>query len=104
MRWYILDENRVPIPVDLDTGARWFEENTDKRIVAKTSVKDNVEVSTVFLGLTHGYGNDGRPILYETMVFGGANDGDCRRYATEEKAIDGHNDMAKALLFLCGET
>jgi hypothetical protein len=37
------------------------------------------------------------------MVFGGANNGDRRRYATEEEAIDGHNDMAKALLFLCGE-
>lgn len=48
-----------------------------------------VRVSTVFLGLDHSYW-DGPPILFETMVFGGALDQEQERYATEEEALAGH--------------
>jgi hypothetical protein len=47
-------------------------------------------VSSVFLGLDHGFGAPGGPVLYETMVFGGAHDGHQRRYHTRAEAAAGH--------------
>ena len=35
----------------------------------------------------------GRPILYETMVFGGVLDQECERYYTRAEAIKGHAAM-----------
>lgn len=60
-------------------------------MVKKDWVGD-VEVSTVFLTIDHQSGN-GPPILWESMVFGGPSDGDCRRYLSEIEAKDGHRDM-----------
>jgi hypothetical protein len=52
-----------------------------------------VWVSTVFLALNHNFHGDGPPLIFETMVFGGELDGECRRWATEEQAIAGHREM-----------
>lgn len=49
----------------------------------------DARVSTVFLGLDHGWG-EGPPVLYETMVFGGPLDGECERYCTRAEAVAGH--------------
>ncbi|WP_166903861.1 hypothetical protein [Mycobacterium sp. DL440] len=35
---------------------------------------DEVVVSTVWLGLNHSFTDDGPPIIFETMVFGGVHD------------------------------
>ena len=62
-------------------------------------------VSTVFLGLNHNYG-EGRPLIFETMVFcrfpikskeafHTGLDLDMNRYATEQEAKDGHEQMKK---------
>lgn len=51
-----------------------------------------VLVSTVFLGLDHNW-NDGKPILFETMIFGGKHDQEQRRYCTYEEAEQGHEDI-----------
>lgn len=57
-----------PIPcINLMVWAQWFE--TADRHVRKTRVR-GYEISTVFLGLDHNYG-DGEPLLFETLVFGG---------------------------------
>lgn len=61
-----------------------------ERRIARTQITPEVHVSTVFLGLDHGYGNDGPPILFETMVFGGPLDQQGDRYATVEAAEAGH--------------
>ena len=67
------------------------------RIVNQTELFDGkVSVSTVFLGMDHGFRRgleDYRcgPKLYETMVFGGPLDQDCIRYATWEIAESGHD-------------
>lgn len=53
----------------------------------------DVIVSTVFLGLDHRRGADGPPILFETMVFGGALNGEQERYSTWEEAQTGHDAM-----------
>lgn len=51
-------------------------------------------VSTVWLGLNHQWG-DGPPLIFETMVFGGALDQECYRYSTEEEAKAGHAAMVQ---------
>ena len=86
---YILDGHE-PKQADLITWAKWFE--TADRKVAGTG-KDNISVSTVFLGLDHRFGGNGPPLLFETMVFGGVHDGDMDRYSTWDKAIEGHRLM-----------
>jgi len=58
------------------------------RVVEKTKVGD-VEVSTVFIGLDHGWG-EGPPILFETMIFGGKHDQFQERYPTWDEAVAGH--------------
>lgn len=50
---------------------------------------DGGMVSTVFLGLDHGWG-EGPPILFETMVFGGPLDQEMERYCTWDEAVAGH--------------
>lgn len=64
--YYILDKNGEPVAEpDLMTWATAFE-GIDRRV--KQEHVGEFFVSTVFLGLDHGWG-DGPPILWETMVF-----------------------------------
>jgi hypothetical protein len=62
----------------------------------RTKVGD-VEVSTVWLGLDHRFGDDGPPIIWETMTFGGDRDGDQYRYATRGEAFDHHEVLVREL-------
>lgn len=66
-------------------------EKMDRR-VAQTSI-NGANVSTVFLGLNHGFG--GEPLWFETMVFGGLLDGEADRYATWDEAERGHAQMVE---------
>lgn len=63
------------------------------RHVAVTAVGDDVEVSTVWLGLDHSFGLGGPPVIFETLVFGGELDGWMERYTTLERAEAGHEEM-----------
>jgi hypothetical protein len=84
--------------------AKWFE--TADRDVKKTDIPvraflvylgrllkikrfEPIQVSTVFLGLNHNFGN-GPPMLFETMIFGGRFDQEQWRYSTWEEAEKGH--------------
>ena len=68
---YILDENGNPVETkDLDSWGRWMQ--AADRKVAKTKI-NGMTVSTVFLGFDHAWDN-GPPLLWETMVFGGPLD------------------------------
>ena len=87
------------------TGARpaTWEEWRDARILddeaAKRIAKDAVgeaEVSTVFLGLDHAF-DDGPPVLWETMIFGGEHSEDQWRYTSEQAARVGHERIVQAL-------
>jgi len=84
---YILEGHKAVRCDSLFEWAKWYE--TADRHVAKTDISDEVNVSTVFLGLNHNYG-DGEPILFETMVFGGKHDEEMERYSTWEEAEEGH--------------
>jgi hypothetical protein len=69
---FILDGHN-PIPEsDVLKWGKWFE--TADRVVQKTRVTPKVEVSTVFLGLDHNFLDKGKPVLFETMIFGGKRD------------------------------
>lgn len=74
-------------PMDMDAWARAFED-TPARIVGSDYIGD-IHVSTVWLGLNHAWG-DGPPLIFETMIFGGAHDQYQERYATKESAVAGH--------------
>jgi hypothetical protein len=56
-----------------------------------------VEISTVFLGLDHNFGQ-GPPLLFESMVFGGEDDGEMVRYSTWEEAETGHKLLVEKYL------
>lgn len=96
---YILDAEGNAVPTDnlMEWGA-WFE--TADRKIARDKLKigdETVTVSTVFLGLDHGFGRGG-PVLFETLVFGGPHDQDERRYSTRQEALAGHAEfLAKHL-------
>jgi hypothetical protein len=72
---------------DLYTWAVWLE-TAGNRIVAKDEFPD-CRVSTVFLGLDHNF-NDGPPLLWETMIFGGEHDQHQERYTSRAGALEGH--------------
>jgi len=86
----VLNEEHKPRKVDLMEGAEAMEKN---RSVAKTMV-GKTRISTVFLGLDHGWG-EGPPVLFETMIFGGPEDGYQERYCTWDEAKEGHRKAVK---------
>lgn len=57
---------------------------------------DNQSVSTVWLGIDHNSGR-GPLAIFETMIFGGEHDADCRRYPSEGAALQGHRDAVNNL-------
>jgi hypothetical protein len=96
--WFKLVDHQ-PVPVDnLLEWAQWFE--TADRSVAKTTIQ-NIDISTVFLGIDHGYGPGNpfdppgtkyQPMLFETMIFGGQCDNEQWRYSTWDQATKGHQN------------
>lgn len=81
-------------PMDLDAWSAAFGDQEYKR-VGYTEVGD-VRVSTVWLGMNHNWG-DGPPLIFETRVFGGEDDEWMDRYATEDAAVAGHNEVVAAV-------
>lgn len=55
-------------------------------------------ISTVWLGIDHAFGMSPHPVIFETMVFGGDEDGFCQRYTSEDAARCGHIEVMEALL------
>lgn len=81
------------------TVGRWaelFEERLDKGNAWKVgdTRKAYVDISTVWLGMNHGFGG-GPPMIYETMIFGGSLDGWVDRYSTRGSARIGHADAVR---------
>ena len=82
-------------PITLDEWLILYESDDSRRV--GWEVRDDVTVSTVFLGLDHNWGG-GPPMIFETMIFGGAHDEDQWRYSTRAEAEEGHK-RALALAF-----
>jgi len=66
-------------------------------IIVARDERDEIMVSTVWIGIDHGWGQ-GPPIIFETMIFGGKHDQYQERYATRDEALAGHA-RAVALAF-----
>jgi hypothetical protein len=99
-RHYILDENRQPVAVDdLINFGRWFQ--TADRRVARDVFCGPVDVSTVFLGIDHGFMSP-RPVLFETMIFGGRFDQEQHRFCTWEEAEAGHHSICDRVRYVEG--
>jgi hypothetical protein len=89
LQFYILlGKLAVPESDGLKWG-RWFQ--TANRIVFQTRI-GGVEVSTVFLGFDHGYGENEFPILFETMIFRGGSGEECWRCASWDEAEAQHKE------------
>jgi hypothetical protein len=96
MRQYILNEIGEPQEcTDILEWGMWMQ--GPQRVVAKDEI-NGVRISTVFLGIDHRFGF-GEPILFETMIFGGAQDQYQERYCTKAEAIAGH---AQAVALVAG--
>ena len=112
--YYRLNPDKSVTPIlgrlrdDQSAALEWAREfeKFESRIVAH-DVVDGRLVSTVFLGLDHGFSMSGPPVLFETMVF---SDGvktfkwgthereyheelDQRRYCTWAEAVAGHAEI-----------
>lgn len=96
--YWILDDGGEPVSVgdDVRAWSNWFSSG-DKRQVGEDTVGD-IRVSTVFLGLDHNFSGSGRPVLWETMVFGGELDGEQWRYDSLQAAMQGHGEMLRRVL------
>jgi hypothetical protein len=70
----------------------------DRHVARTHLVVDGVPVivSTVHLVFDHQY-SDGPPLIFETMVFGVADDNPQWRYSTEEEAKLGHQKVVELL-------
>jgi len=81
--WYVLID-KTPYPVrDIWQWSNFYA-NFDNRKVAFDSI-GGIDISTVFLGLDHGWSNE-KPVLFETMIFGGDDNEKCFRCCTWEEA------------------
>ena len=105
--FYILNEARQVVSATLEEWSDYY--NTNDRHLCKTQVRDGAWVSTVFLGIDHGWGG-GTPLVFESMAFtcehekhiafGREVDGvgeelDQERYCTYDQALRGHERMVE---------
>ena len=100
--WYNTDLQ----PITAMEADELLKDDLARRIAhtAITTEKGRIEVSTIFLALDHGW-NGSVPVLWETMVFGGPDDMEQRRYSSRTAAEAGHAETVtcvKAALDLEG--
>jgi hypothetical protein len=93
--WYLLDENKQPYPVGIEQVT--LENISKYKVVQQDTLPNGKFVSTVFLGLDHGWEDrnkpDYKPVLWETMVFSDQEFGAdeyMERYSSYEDALEGH--------------
>lgn len=108
LKYYALIDRKVVAVHDLMQWARWFEaaRKTDSTRIGHDVVGD-VLISTIFLGLDHGFPpfDGAEPVLFESMVFmqrGEWNSDEwnsdeiMQRYRTIEQAEAGHTALVEA--------
>ncbi len=80
--FYILEDNEI-VKTDVDGYVKWREEGNH---IIRVTEKNGVKVSTVFLGIAEPVEKE----LFETLVFGGKQDGLMERSDNIEEAIKTH--------------
>lgn len=88
MKFKILDSNHQLIDAEAFEFERFFKDIQNRRVGHDTL--DGFIISTVFLGVDHGF--HGKSLWFETMIFlkGSSNDLYCDRYETWDEAMAGH--------------
>lgn len=92
-------EDKIPVKCEYDEWEEWLQEGDF--LVGITS-KNGITVSTMFLGISTGVGNDGHHYVFETMVRGGEYHHYTDRYATWEDAEAGHDCIVKMVFEING--
>jgi hypothetical protein len=100
--WYKLDKDNNPIVCQDHAEYFAWHQSLPKETatgvgvqLARTGITIGVSVSTVFLGTDHAI--SGRPVLWETMIFGGDRNEECHRYTSHSEAIAGHNSIVNEM-------
>ena len=96
---FILNEKNEVVPVaDVIEWGLWLEQNSSRRVV-NIYYGNGYRISTIFLGLNQAFGtHHERPIVFETMVFGGNLDGNCVRSATWLEAEATHKAVVNGAI------
>ena len=98
--YYVKDETTGKI-IGTNDRALWVKRTeSNAHWIARDTWDEGsgrVLVSTVFLGIDHGFGFTKNPILWETMVFGGPHDAYQERYDDEATAVIRHAEIVTAL-------
>jgi len=91
---YMINKDGTTRPEDYEDEALCLYEKGDTRRIIKYHYwkKEGITVSTIFLIHDYSFGQ-GRPVLFETMVFDREEDKYCLRYFTKEEADKGHDDL-----------
>lgn len=95
---FILNDQGEPVPEhNVLAWARWF--STDPKRHVSFHDLGRVQISTVFMGLNHGWLQNSRiPVLWETMIFGGKFDQYQTRYTSKTWAEQGHKKALEMVL------
>jgi len=94
--WYKQDEEGDAVACDLIELGDSYKDK-DARVVASDYV-GKIHISTVFLGIDHSFTEGTKPVLWETMIFGGEHDGYQERYTSVVEAMGGHARALQAVL------
>lgn len=97
--YYILKDGRVIETSDGSAWGQWYHDHPEERIIVQTEIGD-AWVSTVFLGLDHNWMGKGDPLLFETLIQWKncpRLDMEMIRYATLDKAKEGHDYMVRVI-------
>lgn len=103
-KFYYLKGKQVIGCGDLKTWAKNFERENrkvdetilDLRLNESIGIiEGQIRISTVFLGIDHSHSEDGTPLLFETMVFGGKLDQKQERCSTWGQAEVQHDAMVR---------
>jgi hypothetical protein len=95
-RYYTINHLHEIKPCGIEEWAIWFEHNFGGPLhfMFKTYAED-IEVSTVFLGIDHNFFGDGPPLIFETMVFRDGLGDEMMRCSTWEQAQEQHREMCQ---------
>lgn len=93
MGHYTLDEN--DLPVLCGNRQQWSDWMQTANIHFGDTQIGEVRVSTVFLGINHDWLRKGKPVLFETLVFGGELNDTRWSYTSAVDAEFGHAAMVK---------
>lgn len=91
MKHYVL-KDRQAVPATLEEWSRFLM--SPDRVVGYW-VMESLLISTVFLGIDHNWSDEGPPLLYETLVFGGPMDRHMERTSTWAEAEQTHERVCR---------